>query len=68
MGAQTAMSKPLSKAWESDRCDVLWEREEVTQCEARHVSGKHVLIAIKGRLQAFPTGSPMSVQGFFLRH
>jgi hypothetical protein len=65
MGAQTAMGNPLSKAWEGGDCDVLWETEEVTQSEVPPVSGKHVLIAIKVRLQAFPTGLPMSVRDFF---
>ena len=59
------MSKPLSKAWEGGDFDVLGEREEVTKSDVRHVSGKHVLIGIKVRLQAFPTGLPMSVQRVF---
>jgi hypothetical protein len=55
------MGKPLSKAWKGGDCDILWEKEEVTLSEVQPVLGKHVLIAIKVRLQAFPTGLPMSV-------
>jgi len=65
MGAETAMGKPLSKAWEGGDCDVLGVREEVTKSDVQHVLGKYVLIDIKVRPQAFPTGSPMSVQGVF---
>jgi hypothetical protein len=71
MVAETDMGKPLSKAWNGGDCDVLGETEEVTQSEAKSVSEKHVLIAIKVRpcesgttrsqSHAFPTGLPMSI-------
>jgi hypothetical protein len=54
------MGKPLSKVWKRGHFDVLGEREEVTKSEVQHVSGKHVLMGIKVRPQAFPTGLPMS--------
>ena len=55
------MGKPLSKASEGGDFDVLWEREDVTISEVGHVSGMDVLIVLKVRPEAFPTGLPMSV-------
>jgi hypothetical protein len=55
------MGKPLSKASEGGNCDILWEIEDVTQSEVRPGSGKHLLIGLTVRLEAFPTGLPMSV-------
>jgi hypothetical protein len=62
------MSKPLSKASEGGSIDVLWEREDIPQSEVRFVSGKHVLIGLKVRPEAFTTGLPMSVQLVCLHH
>jgi hypothetical protein len=55
------MGKPLSKASEGDRFDILGEWEEVTQGRLQQVSGKQVLIRLMVRPEAFPTGLPMPV-------
>ena len=55
------MGQPLSKASEGGDFDVLGEREDVTKSEVQPVSEKHVPIGLKVRLEAFPTGLPMSV-------
>jgi hypothetical protein len=65
MGAETATGKPLSKASEGGDFDVLWEREDLTQSEVQFVSGEQVLIGLKVRPEAFPTGLPMSVSCLF---
>jgi hypothetical protein len=55
------MGKPLSKASEGGNLDALLETGGVTQSDVRSVSGNHVLIGLEVRLEAFPTGLPMSV-------
>jgi hypothetical protein len=62
------MGKPLSKASEGADFDILGEWEEVTKSDVQHGSGKHVLICLKVRPEAFPTGLPMSVYRAFLQH
>ena len=62
------MGKPLSKASEGGDCDILWVREDFTKSEVQHVSGMHVLICLKVRREASPTGLPMSVYQPFLQH
>ena len=59
--AKTAIDKPPSKASKGGDFDVLWEREDVTKGEVLLVSEEHGLIVLKVRLEAFPTGLPMSV-------
>ena len=61
------MSKPLFKASEGGWVEILREREDATQSEVEEVSGMCVLIRLKVRLEAFPTGSPMSVWLIFLQ-
>ena len=55
------MGKPLSKASEGGDVDVLGESEDVTKGEVLLVSEEHVLIGLKVRPEAFPTGLPMPV-------
>ena len=55
------MDNPLSKASEGGYFDILGEREDVTKIGVQHVSGKHVLIGLEVRPEAFPTDLPMSV-------
>jgi hypothetical protein len=55
------MGKPLSKASEGGDCDILGEWKDVTKSEVQHGSGKHMLIVLEVRPEAFPTGLPMSV-------
>jgi hypothetical protein len=55
------MGNPLSKASDGDGLDILGVWEEVTESEFQQVSGMQVLIGLKVRPEAFPTGSPMSV-------
>jgi hypothetical protein len=62
------MGKPLSKASEGVDFDVLGEWEDVTKSEVQHGSGKHVLIVLEVRPEAFPTGLPMSVCWDCLQH
>jgi hypothetical protein len=58
---ETDMGKPLSKASKGGDCDILWEIEGVTKCEVGPVSEKHVLLHLRVRLEASPTGLPVSV-------
>ena len=60
--AETAVGNPLSKASEGGRIDMLREWEGITQSELRQGSGTSELFAREVRLEAFPTGSPMSVE------
>jgi hypothetical protein len=55
------MSKPLFKASDGGQIDILGEREDVTQSELQRGSGAGMLLSIKVRPEAFPSGSPMSV-------
>jgi hypothetical protein len=59
--AETAVGNPLSNASEGGRIDMLREWEGITQSELRQGSGTSELFAREVRLEAFPTGSPMSV-------
>jgi hypothetical protein len=59
--AKTAMGKPLFKASDGDRFDLLRVLEGVTESEFRQVSEMPVIVRSKVRPEAFPTGSPMSV-------
>jgi hypothetical protein len=60
------MSNPIFKPSESDRFDMISVWEDGTESEVRQVSGTQVLIRLKVRPGAFPTGSPMSVWSDFL--
>jgi len=55
------MGKPLFKASDGDRIDILRVSEIVTESELRQVSEMQVLIRSKVRPEAFPTGLPLSV-------
>jgi hypothetical protein len=55
------MGKPLFKASEYGRIDILREWEDITESELQQGSGTKMLLALKVRPEAFPTGSPMSV-------
>ena len=55
------MGNPLSKASEGGYFDILGEREDVTKSDVQHMSGKHVLIGLEVRPEAFPTDLPMYV-------
>jgi hypothetical protein len=61
------MGKPLFKASAGGWVDILGEREDATQSEVKQVSGMCVLIRLKVRPEALPTGSPMSVSLIFLQ-
>jgi hypothetical protein len=67
MAVKTARGEPLSKASEGGECDILWERMDVTQSEVQLLSGRHVLIGLTVRLEAFPIDLPLSVYWTF-RH
>jgi hypothetical protein len=47
------MGKPLSKAFEGDRFDMLRVWEDVTESELQQVSGRCVLIRLRVRPEAF---------------
>ena len=68
MVAETAMGKPLFKASEGGRMDILREWEDITQSELQQGSGTQMLLAQKVRPEASPTGSPMSVSLGFLQY
>jgi hypothetical protein len=55
------MGKPLSKASEGGDFDILGEWKDVAKSEVQRGLGKHVLIVLKVRPEAFPTDLPMSV-------
>jgi hypothetical protein len=61
MGAKTAMGKPLFKASDGGRIDILRQWEDVTESELQQRSGMSVLLPLKVRPEAFPISSPMSV-------
>jgi hypothetical protein len=63
--AEMATGNPLFKASEEGDFDVLWEREDITRSEVQVVPGEHVMIGLKVRLEAFPTGLPMSLKYLF---
>ena len=66
--ANPAMGKPLFKASDGGQIDILGEREDVTQSELQQGSATGMLLWIKVRPEAFPTGSPMSVLLGFLQY
>jgi len=55
------MGKPLSKASDGGHIDILVEWEDFTEGELQQGSGMQVLLSLKVRPEAFPTGSPMSI-------
>jgi hypothetical protein len=59
--AKTTIGKPFFKALEDGRIDILREWEDITESELQQGSGTKMLLALKVRPEAFPTGSPMSV-------
>jgi hypothetical protein len=61
------MGKPLFKASEGDGIDILRVEEDVTESGLYQVSGMQVLIRLKVRPEAFPSGLPMSVFWYFLQ-
>jgi hypothetical protein len=61
------MSKPLFKASEGDGINILRVWEEVTESGLYQVSGTQVLIRLKVRPEAFPSGLPISVFWRFLQ-
>ena len=65
--ANTDMGKPLFKALDGDGLDIFRVWEDVTESELQHVSGMQVLIWLKVRPEALPTGSPVSVFRVFLQ-
>jgi hypothetical protein len=65
--AKTALGNPIFKPSEGDRFDVLRVGEDSIESEVQQVSGTQVLIRLKVRPEAFPTGSPMSVWSDFLQ-
>ena len=60
------MGKPLFKASDGDQFNILRVSEDVTENELWQVSEMQVLIPLKVRPEAFPTGSPLSVWSGFL--
>jgi hypothetical protein len=61
------MGKPLFKASDGDGIDILRVSEDVTESGLQQVSGIQVLIRLKVRPEAFPTGSPMPAFRVFLQ-
>jgi hypothetical protein len=61
------MGKPLFKASEGDGFDILRVWEDVTESGPYQVSGMQVLLRLKVRPEAFPSGLPMSVFRHFLQ-
>jgi hypothetical protein len=59
------MGKPLFKASDGDGIGILRVSEDVTE-GLQQVSGIQVLIRLKARPEAFPTGSPMPALRVFL--
>jgi hypothetical protein len=60
--AETVMGKPLSKASDGGRSEILGVTEHITQSELQHGSGTGVPIQLEVRPEAFPTGLPMPVR------
>jgi hypothetical protein len=60
------MGNPIFKPSEGNRFDILRVWEDGTESEIQQVSGTQVLIRLKVRPEAFPTGSPLSVWSGFL--
>jgi len=61
------MGKPFFEASEGADLDILRVREDCIESEVQYVSGEDVLLCIKVRPEAFPTGLPMSVCRFSLQ-
>ena len=61
------MGKPVSKASEGDRFDILREWEDLTESGLQQGSGRYMFIRLKVRPEAFPTGSPMSIPDNFVQ-
>jgi hypothetical protein len=55
------MGKPLFKAPDGGRFEILWEREDLTQSELQRGTKTSVLLDEMVRPGAFPTGLSMSV-------
>jgi len=55
------MGAPLFKSSEGGRFEVLRVWKDITESEIPQVSGLEVLIRLKVRPEAFPSGSPMPV-------
>jgi hypothetical protein len=66
--ANPAMDKSLFKASDGGQIDILGEREDVTQSELQQGSATGMLLWMKVRPEAFPTGSPMSGLLGFLQY
>jgi hypothetical protein len=61
------MGKPIFKASDGDGIDILRVSEDVTESGLQQVSRIQVLIRLKVRPEAFPTGSPMPAFQVFLK-
>jgi len=61
------MGKPRYKASDGGQVDVLKGMEDFIKSELQQGSGRQAPIRFKVRLEAFPTGSPMSVWMIFLQ-
>ena len=59
------MGNPLFKSSEGDRFDVLRVWWKITEGELQQVSGMEVLVRLKVRPEAFPSGSLMPVWSLF---
>ena len=61
IAAQTGMGNPPFKSSEGDGFDILRVWQKVTKGELQQVSAMEVLVRLKVRPEAFPSGSPMPV-------
>jgi len=68
VAAKTAPGKPLFKASDGVRIDILREWEGVTERELQQGSGMLVILLIEIRPEAFPTSSPGPVCFRFIQH
>jgi hypothetical protein len=68
MVAKTGIGKPLFKASDGGRVDILKQLEDATESELNQESGMSVLLARKVRPEAFPTRSPMPIRAFFVQY
>jgi len=55
------MGKPLFKAPDGGRLEILWVTDSIAKNELRHGSGTKVFIQLNARPEAFSAGLPMSV-------
>jgi len=66
--AKTGIGKPLFKASDGGRFDILKQSEDATESKLQRGSEMYLLFALKVRPEAFPNSSPMSLWLSFLQH